>query len=65
MILERPKAPRIYKANTMVATSYVKASEAVYGHKPFVAKASDFKFGSSDVNYRLAGRAIELLPKLK
>jgi len=65
LLLERPKAPRIYKANTMVATSYVKARESIYGHYPFVAKPSDFKFHSEDVNYRLTGRAIELLPKLK
>jgi len=65
LILERPKAPRIYKANTLVASSYTRASESIYGHKPFVARASDFKFASDDVNYRLAGRAIELLPKLK
>jgi len=65
LLLERPKAPRIYKANTMVASSYVKASESIYGHKAFVAKSSDFKFHADDVNYRLSGRAIELLPRLK
>merc|ERR1712033_60995 len=65
LILERPYAPRIYKANTMVASSYVKAREAIYGHTPFQAKPSDFVFHSEDINYRLTGRAIELLPKLK
>jgi len=64
LLLERPKAPRIYKANTLVASSYVKASESIYGHKSFTAKSSDFKFSSTEVNTRLAGRAIELLPKL-
>jgi len=65
MLLERPYAPRIYKANTMVSSAYVKASESIYGHKPFLAKTSDFKFHSTSLDYRLAGRAIELLPKLK
>jgi len=65
LLLERPKAPRIYKANTMVASSYVKASESIYGHTEFKAKASTFQFRESSVDYRLAGRAIELLPKLK
>jgi len=65
LLLERPKAPRIYKANTLVASSYVKASESIYGHKSFTAKSSDFKFSETTVDYRLAGRAIELLPKLK
>merc|ERR1711887_252802 len=65
LILERPKAPRIYKANTMVASSYVKARESIYEHTPFIAKPSNFTFHSEDVNYRLTGRAIELLPKLK
>merc|ERR1711962_148323 len=65
LLLERPKAPRIYKANTLVASSYVKASESIYGHRAFTAKSSDFKFSETTVDYRLAGRAIELLPKLK
>jgi len=65
LILERPHAPRIYKANTMMPTAYVKAAEAIYGHTPFVAKPSNFTFHSNDIDYRLTGRAIELLPKLK
>jgi len=65
LLLERPKAPRIYKANSMVSSAYVKQSEAIYGHKAFTAKSSNFTFSETTADYRVAGRAIELLPKLK
>jgi len=65
MYLERPKAPRIYKPSTLVACSTYMDKESLYGSRKITSETGSFEFRESDVNTRLAGRAIELLPKIK
>jgi len=64
MYLERPKAPRIYKPSTLVACSS-HMDKSMYGERKMTSSSGSIEFRESDVNTRLAGRAIELLPKIK